>query len=60
MPQVDPEPLSRTALKAQRLKPAPGQEPVKQVWSHKRREHIELFDPGVWGAVEPKTNVRLS
>ncbi|AYW42369.1 3'-5' exonuclease [Pseudomonas aeruginosa] len=45
MPQVDPEPLSRTALKAQRLKPAPGQEPVKQVWSHKRREHIELFDP---------------
>lgn len=38
-------PLSRTALKAQRLKPAPGREPVKRVWSRKRRDHIELFDP---------------
>lgn len=45
---VDPadiEPLSRTALKAQRLKPAADQEPVKRVWSRKRRGYIELFNP---------------
>lgn len=38
-------PLSRKALKALRLKPAPGQQPVKRVWSRRRREHIDLFDP---------------
>lgn len=42
---ADPEPLSRTALKVQRLKPALGQAPAKQVWSHKRRAYIDLFDP---------------
>ena len=42
---ADVAPLSRTALKAQRLKPAPDQEPVKRVWSRKRRGYIELFDP---------------
>jgi DNA polymerase-3 subunit epsilon len=42
---VDVSPLSRTALKAKRLKPAPDQEPVKRVWSRKRRAYIELFDP---------------
>lgn len=42
---ADVEPLSRTALKAQRLKPASDQEPVKRVWSRKRRGYIELFDP---------------
>lgn len=42
---ADVEPLSRTALKAQRLKPAHDQEPVKRVWSRKRRGYIELFDP---------------
>lgn len=40
-----PKLLSRTALRAQRLKPAPGQEPAKRVWSQRRREHIELYDP---------------
>ncbi|WP_149135045.1 3'-5' exonuclease [Cupriavidus campinensis] len=45
MEKLDHEPLSRTALKAQRLKPAAGQQPVKRVWSRKRREFIELFDP---------------
>ena len=48
---VDVAPLSRTALKAQRLKPAPDQEPVKRVWSRKRRGYIELFDkhgPAAW------------
>lgn len=40
-------PLSRTALKAKRLKPAPGQQPAKLVWSHRRRKHIELFDPAL-------------
>ncbi len=42
-----PGPLSRTALKALRLKPAPGQKPAKRVWSRWRREHIELFDPAL-------------
>ena len=37
--------LSRTAIKARRLKLAPGQQPAKRVYSHKRRDHIELFDP---------------
>jgi DNA polymerase-3 subunit epsilon len=41
----EPELLSRTALKAQRLKPAPGQKPAKRVWSQRRREYIELYDP---------------
>lgn len=41
----EPELLSRTALKAQRLKPAPGQEPAKRVWSHTRLAYTELFDP---------------
>jgi len=41
----EPELLSRTALKAQRFKPAPGQEPAKRVWSQRWREHIELYDP---------------
>lgn len=38
-------PLSRTALQAQRLKPALGQVAVKRVWSHRRRAYIDLFDP---------------
>lgn len=38
-------PLSRTALKALRLKPAPGQVPARTVYSRRRREHIELYDP---------------
>lgn len=42
---ADVEPLSRTALKTQRLKPALDQEPVKRVWSRKRWGYIELFDP---------------
>lgn len=47
-PSADrPEPLSRTALRAQRLKPAPGQEPARWVWSQRRREHIELYDPSL-------------
>ncbi|WP_022980712.1 3'-5' exonuclease [Ideonella sp. B508-1] len=41
------DPLSRTALKALRLKPAPGQVPAKTVYSRRRREHIELFDPAL-------------
>ena len=42
---VSPQgPLSRKALKALRLKPAPGQQPAKRVWSRRRGEHIELFD----------------
>lgn len=47
-------PLSRTALKALRLKPAPGQQPVKRVWSIRKRAHIELFDPGQCVAMQPK------
>ena len=39
------EPLSRTALRAVRLKPAPGQDPVRRVWAHRRREYVDLFDP---------------
>lgn len=44
-PDDQVELLSRTALKAKRLKLAPGQQPAKRVYSHKRRDHIELFDP---------------
>jgi DNA polymerase-3 subunit epsilon len=40
-------PLSRTVLKALRLKPAPGQKAVQRVWSRRRREYIELFDPAL-------------
>lgn len=40
-------PLSRTALKALRLKPAPGQQPAQRIWSRRRREYIELFDPAL-------------
>ncbi len=47
-------PLSRTALKALRLKPAPGQQPVKRVWSIRKRAHIELFDPALCLAMQPK------
>lgn len=42
---TEASPLSRTALKDLRLKPAPGQEPIEKVWSHKRRGYIGLFDP---------------
>lgn len=41
----EPELLSRAALKMQRLKPAPGLEPAKRVWSHARLAYTELFDP---------------
>ena len=39
------EPLSRAALRALRLKPAPGQVAVRKVWAHRRRTYIDLFDP---------------
>lgn len=35
--------LSRTSLKAQRLKPSLGQEPAKRVLSRRCREHIEYL-----------------
>lgn len=38
-------PLSRTALRAKRLKPAPGQLPVATAYSRRRRARIELYDP---------------
>lgn len=44
-PDDEVVPLSRTALHAQRLKPAPGLAPVKRVWCHRRRGYIDLFDP---------------
>lgn len=46
-------PLSRTALREQRLKPAPGQAPAQKVWSRRRREYIELFDPALCVPMAP-------
>lgn len=43
--EAPPSPLSRTALRAKRLKPAPGQLPVATVYSRRRRARIELYDP---------------
>lgn len=37
--------LSRTALRAKRLKPAPGQQPAASAYSHRRRARIDLYDP---------------
>ncbi len=52
--KIEASPLSRTALKDLRLKPAPGQEPIEKVWSHKRRGYIGLFDPGQCVAMRAK------
>lgn len=37
-------PLSRTALRIKRLRPSPGQLPVKIVWSRRQRREIPLFN----------------
>lgn len=39
------EPMSKTALRQLRLKPTEGQLPVRKVYSRRRRDWIDLFDP---------------
>lgn len=53
-PLVATAPLSRTALRALRLKPAQGQPPAMTVWSHKARANIELFDPAACVPMGPR------